>query len=330
MVFSPRWYTILGYKPYQFPQSYASWWRLVHPDDADTLERTIKEHISGSECFSAETRMMTGSGQWCWVLIRGRVIEKDRDGRPVRMLGTLSDIAEHRLADDALKASLSEKEAFLKEIHHRVKNNLQVIVSMLNIQSRRTTEDGARRALADCQNRVKSMAFVHENLCRSDDLANVNFGDYVKSLASFLLGSHGQEAQGISLKISMDDVFLQIDQAIPCGLVINELVTNCIKHAFPAGVGGEIQIEGHIDEDTAVLTVRDNGIGLPADISSGSNESLGFKLIDTLVKQLKGTMDVDTSCGTKFTITFSTGSARMDGFSGQATSAGPGKLPPGI
>jgi two-component sensor histidine kinase len=192
----------------------------------------------------------------------------------------------------------------LKEIHHRVKNNLQVMSSLLYLQSKNIEDKGTLAAFQESQNRVRSMALVHERLYQSQDLARIDFAEYTRSLANHLFRSYGVNTNVIRLKISVDDVSLGIDKAIPCGLIINELVSNSLKHGFLGGREGEIRIELRADDGQFTLMVSDNGIGFPKGVDFRNPKSLGLQLVNTLVEQLEGTIKLDRSGETAFEITF--------------------------
>ncbi|HWQ20372.1 MAG TPA: CHASE4 domain-containing protein [Methanotrichaceae archaeon] len=217
-----------------------------------------------------------------------------------------AEIVERKSAEEQLMASLKEKEVLLKEIHHRVKNNLQVVSSLLNLQSRKICDDQTLAMLKESQNRVKSMALIHEKLYSSKNLAQISIQDYIKSLVVYLFRSYDITAGSIKLNIDLDgDILLGIDTAIPCGLIINELVSNSLKHAFPKGRSGEIGIELHREDDGSyTLVTRDDGVGLPEGFDFKNTRSLGLQLVNILVKQLHGSIDLDRSHGTKFIIKF--------------------------
>ncbi|MCX5908777.1 MAG: ATP-binding protein [Deltaproteobacteria bacterium] len=220
--------------------------------------------------------------------------------------------AELKRAEQALKASveqikvsLTEKEVLLKEIHHRVKNNLQVISSLLNWQSRYIQDPSALEMFKESQNRVKLIALIHEKLYQSKDLARVNFGEYVESLATHLFRSYQISGKEISLQIDMQGIFLGIDKAIPCGLVINELISNSFKHAFPPPRQGVIALSLKPEAgDQLILVVKDSGVGFPEDLDFRSAESLGMQLVNILTSQMGGTIELDRQKGTEFRITF--------------------------
>jgi two-component sensor histidine kinase len=214
------------------------------------------------------------------------------------------EIAERKRAEEQIKASLKEKEMLLKEIHHRVKNNLQVISSLLYLQSQNIVDKPLLEMFLDSRNRVRSMALVHERLYQSRDLARVDFAEYIRNLVSYLFRSYEVHSNVIKQKINIADVSLGIDAAVPCGLILNELVSNSLKHAFPDGRVGEIRIGLSSDNGKFTLMVSDNGVGFPKDLDLRNTQSLGLQLVNTLVEQLEGTIELDRSGGTAFEITF--------------------------
>ena len=217
-----------------------------------------------------------------------------------------SDITERRLAQEALQSSLLEKEALLKEVHHRVKNNLQVINSLLRLESGRSGQPGVQSVLGDMQGRIRSMALLHESLYRSGTLATVDLGNYLKQLAmqSFrVLASHSGAVQ---LQLDLASIEVGMDQAMPCGLLVNELISNCLKHGFPQGRSGEVRVELQVLDGGARLRVRvsDTGVGLPDDFESRRGHSLGLQLVSDLATQLGGTLEIGPAPRPLFTVTF--------------------------
>jgi PAS domain S-box-containing protein len=213
------------------------------------------------------------------------------------------DLTERKQDEDAIHASLKEKEMLLKEIHHRVKNNLQVISSLLNLQSNSIESKETRELLRESQNRVRSMALIHEKLYQSESLAQVQFAEYLRNLTRDLFRSYS--AGGVGLKLQAEDIPLDVDTAIPCGLIINELVSNALKYAFPAGRTGDLHISFlKISRERCALTVTDNGVGLPPEVDVKNPKTLGLQLVNMLVNQLHGTLDVVTDGGTTFMVTF--------------------------
>ena len=225
-----------------------------------------------------------------------------------------------RKSEEQIKASLKEKEVLLKEIHHRVKNNLQIINSLLNLQSRGIKDQESQDIFEKCKNRIDSIALVHEKLYQSEDLANVNFGEYVNTLTVRLFDAYSSRLPDVELKINVENLFLQVNKAIPCALVINELVMNSIKHGFPTGKGGEIAVElKMLDTDRVSLSVSDNGVGLPKNFEIAAPATLGMQIINALVGQLHGTLNVDKSKGTKFIINFTLKNDRDEKNEGKET-----------
>ncbi len=218
-----------------------------------------------------------------------------------------NELAERKKAEAQLKISLREKESLLKEIHHRVKNNLQVISSVLRLQSDYVKDEQVLQLFKDSQNRIRSMALIHEKLYQSSDLSRINLSEYLTELTGNLMRSYTSGAVPIRLRITSGDVWLNIDTAIPCGLIINELVSNSLKHAFPRPQEtNEIEIEiQQTDAKQLTLTVRDNGIGFPKRLDFRNTESLGLELVCIFTEQLGGRIELDRSNGTAFTLTFS-------------------------
>ncbi len=207
-------------------------------------------------------------------------------------------------SDRRLRRSLAEKEALLKEIHHRVKNNLQIVSSLLYLQEERLQDVAAAGILRDCQNRVKSMALIHEQLYGASDLSKIDFGRYLEELGGSLSDAYGRDPDRVGLSLQADDLLLGVDTAVPCGLIVNELVSNALKHAFPDDRRGTIEIVMRAAaEDRVRISVADDGIGLPEHPAESGRQSLGLRLIDTLVRQLDGDLDVETGAGTRFCIT---------------------------
>lgn len=205
--------------------------------------------------------------------------------------------------NEFLKKSLREQETLLREIHHRVNNNMQIISSLLSLQSTQVKDERDLDLFIDSQNRVKSMAKVHERLYQSNDLSSIKFAEYGMSLLNDLFSSH-RASPGIRLRVDIEDVSFNMETAIPCGLIINELVSNSLKYAFPNGAG-EIYVSlMHYEENKFLLTISDNGIGLPEDIDFKNTESLGFRLTNNLTQQLEGEIELDRSKGSKFIIVF--------------------------
>ena len=220
------------------------------------------------------------------------------------------EINERQLVEERLKVSLQDKEVLLKEIHHRVKNNLQVISSLLDLQASHIKDEQARLSINDSRARVLSMALIHEKLYQTEDLAKVDFGEYLRTLATQVFDSYKAGEQTIALHIHADPIYLNMDKAIPCGLILNELVANSLKYAFPSGQSGQIHIELRArGDDEVVLSVGDNGVGLPPEVDFRKTDSLGMKLIGVLTTQLRGSIELRQGPGTTFEIAFPSAAA---------------------
>ncbi|HVP97582.1 sensor histidine kinase [Methanoregula sp.] len=216
----------------------------------------------------------------------------------------VSEVSSRTIAEERLRQSLHEKEVLIKEIHHRVKNNLQIIVSLLYLQSRKTGDPDCAAALLDSQTRVKSMALIHENLYQSGDLASINFDRYLQNLTGNLRVAYGADLADIRVITDARDLDLSLTTAIPLGLIANELVANAFKYAFDGRESGEITLTGEKDASQVTFVVRDNGRGIPLEVDWEHTESLGFNLVRMLVRQLRGKITLDRTSGTHFVITF--------------------------
>ncbi len=221
-----------------------------------------------------------------------------------KVLVSLVDITARERAEAEVQASLQEKEMLLREVHHRVKNTLQIVSSLLYLQSEQAGAGSAREVLQNSRDQVRSMALVHEKLYRSEDLARVDFSEYVSGLRTSLVQTYGAASRGIEVEVDVDAVLLDADLATPCGLIINELVSNALKHAFTGRDRGEVGIGFYADGDQYVLTVHDDGTGLPEDVDLQRPESLGLQVVASLVQQLDGTVQVDRQRGSRYTISF--------------------------
>lgn len=297
-------WSILGGKKGDVEPTFDFFLLMVHPEDRDILGDAIQKSIEEKQHYDIEHRILLPDGSVRWVLMTGAVI-KDETGTPARIIGMIRDITERKESAEKINASLREKEVLLKEIHHRVKNNLQVISSLMFLQSNSVKDKNMAGIFKDCESRIRSMALVHERLYQSKSMAEIDFADYVKSLAGYLVQSYGGAYESISLKINIDNIFLNVNAAIPCGLIISELVSNALKHAYPDGKKGEIVISFTRDEaGTYIQTVRDNGVGLPENLDFQNTDTLGLKLVNILAKQLNGSLTYSCKEGACFVLTF--------------------------
>ncbi|MBN2378486.1 tetratricopeptide repeat protein [candidate division WOR-3 bacterium] len=230
--------------------------------------------------------------------------EKEAEIYRLRNVELEAEIVERRKVEEQIKASLEEKEVLLREVHHRVKNNLQVISSLLNLQSRYGKDKNMLRIFDQSQNRIESMALIHEKLYESEDLARIDLKEYLQKLTSSLFASYKIQSNKVALQINISDVLLGIEKAIPLALIINELISNSLQHAFPEGKKGRISIDLKEDKENYLLTLVDNGIGLPQDFDIDNSKSLGLRLVKMLVDQLQGDLNFTGKKGTEFNIKF--------------------------
>jgi PAS domain S-box-containing protein len=280
---------------------------FVHPEDAAATRRETEKLSQGMPTLDFTNRYRCKDGSYRWLHWRS---VPDENGmlyaiaRDVTDTRKLLESLEFKQA--ALTASLLERDVLLQEVHHRVKNNLQIVASLINLQARQVTAD-ARGALEECRTRVLAMALIHEKLYQSKDYSRVPFSTYARSLAQNVFHATGLSPSSVELDLNIEELSLPVDKAIPCGLILNELITNASKHAFPGGRSGTVHIELGTTADRLVrLSVTDDGVGLPPNFELDRSGSLGMRLISTLVEQLKGRLQFEPSKGAAFTVTFAT------------------------
>ncbi len=272
-------------------------------EDPEEATEYIKQLRDEGSVGGKQLRLKKKDGTIFWGRITATSIRNEA-GNPECYQGIVEDTTERKQAQDKICTSLEEKETLLREIHHRVKNNLQIVSSLLRSQSRQVGDETLKQLLKESENRITSMSIIHEKLYQSENLAAINFKEFIRSLSHTLFRSYG--TTNITLKMDIEDMQLPIDTAVPCGLIINELVSNSLKYAFPRGQGGEVDIGLHrIDGGEVELMVSDNGVGMPEDIDIRNTESLGMHLVMILGEnQLNGRVDLDRSAGTVFRIRF--------------------------
>lgn len=298
----------LGYSPEEFLQIGPLFVDMVlHNVDTERFPELLSrwERAEDGEVLETEYQMKHKQGEWRWFAGRDTVFLRHPDGRVHQIIGTAQDITVLKRTQQQILGALKEKEALLKEVHHRVKNNLQIISSLLNLQAAQIKDAAILSIFTETKNRVRSMALLHETLYRTENLARIDFQRYVDSLCAYLFRSYGVDTQRIGLQTAIVGVTLDLDQAIPCGLIINELISNAVKYAFPEQRRGMVHVElQQLTDQCYQLQVRDNGIGLPPDLDLAQTESLGLSLVYDLAHQLNGEIHVDCTAGTAVTIRF--------------------------
>jgi PAS domain S-box-containing protein len=283
------------------------WAEGVHPED---FQRCMDQYMSSFVArrpFSMEYRLRRHDGQYRWIYDQG-VPRFEPDGAFAGYIGSCVDVTDAREVREAFRAAVMERDVLLRELHHRVKNSLQLISSMLNMQSRQISHERSRNALEECQDRIQTIALIHERLHQSTDLAHVSFRTYTERLTSHILHTARPSGSDVGLELEIDDLFLPVDRAIPCGLIINELLTNALKHAFPGNRSGSVTISlKRLGDDKLALVVRDDGVGLAPDIDVNAAATLGLQLVSTLAEQLNGDLRIERARGTTFQMTFEIG-----------------------
>jgi PAS domain S-box-containing protein len=282
---------------------------ITHPEDLLREEVLVAQLVAGERTqYCIEKRFVKKTGEAFWAELTATALWDEMEN-VVYGLGMIRDISDRKRAEDQIRASLKEKEVMLKEIHHRVKNNLQIIVSLLRMQSSRVEDPEILMLFREAQNRVQSIALIHELLYQSADFAQINFRDYIQALVQTLSRTYRASFNQVSVNLKMTDLNLSLDAAIPCGLIINELVSNAFKHAFPGDRFGtiDIQLESSSGDPTShqgIITVSDNGVGIPTDLNWEDSSSLGLVIVHSLVTQLRGVIECERTAGTRFRIAF--------------------------
>jgi len=276
---------------------------LVDPEYRDYIKDRIKLRRHGFT-DRYEAQMKTKTGESIWVEISSAPL-KDADGKIIGSIGIHSDITDRKKYENTIETSLKQKDLLLKEIHHRVKNNLQIISSLIKLQSAHVNDKEIHSLFAESQNRIKTMALIHEKLYRSSDISVIEFYDYIKNLVNSLYSSYGISIERVRPVIEFRSIYLDIDTAIPCGLIINELISNCLKYAFPELRKGKISIDlKELNECDYMMVIKDDGIGIQRSVDFDNTNSLGLKLVKILSEQLGGTAELIRNNGSEFRISF--------------------------
>ncbi|WP_165394780.1 sensor histidine kinase [Methanofollis fontis] len=274
---------------------------FISPEYRDRIISLIQSiQVSGQDQFAESIRTIRPDGEEIWINVAGTKMEYH--GK-MAILASIRDVSERKQYEDRLQMSLNEKTALLKEVHHRVKNNMQIVSSLLRLQSRLIEDEKTLGYFRDAESRIMAMALVHEKLYRSETMAYVNLKDYASTLAEELIRAHAVHTM-IDLETEIETIHVDLDSAIPIGLIINEIVINSIKHAFHSQDHGTISLKIHSTPNRHVaMIISDNGCGMPDPALFQKSQSLGIRLITILVKQLHGSITIDGGCGTRHQIT---------------------------
>jgi PAS domain S-box-containing protein len=291
---SPQIEALLGYTQEEWLSDPVLWFRRLHPDDRALWSREFARGCLTGGPFHAECRFLARDGSIVWVRGDASILSDER-GRALFLQGLAYDITENKRAEEAIQGRFREKETLLKEIHHRVKNNLQMTSSLLHLQAARIKDEAARRAIAESQGRIRAIALVHDMLYRSADLSLIDFSAYLQQLVKHLAQASSTKASQIAVDTEIDDVGVTVDRAVPCGLLVSELVTNCFKHAFPCEARGRILVRLRATAAACEIEVRDDGVGFGGGADPTTSSSLGLALVQALVSQLHGRVELSSS-----------------------------------
>ncbi|MFI5247257.1 MAG: sensor histidine kinase [Nitrospirales bacterium] len=280
------------------------WAEDLHPEDVARCLKTYGEAFDRREPFEMEYRLRKADGQYGWFLAKG--VPRWFPSRAFAgYIGICIDLSERKNLEDQLRKTVKEKESLLREVHHRVKNNLQVISSLLNLQVASIKDPQVVQLFRECQTRIASIALLHETLHRSNDLSCIRMSDYLRTLAGHVFRSYGVDPKVIGLDLLVEDLAFDIDTAMTCGMIVEELLSNSLKHAYAVGTGGRIWIKLQAqDEGAYLLQVNDDGVGMSKDGGQRNSGSLGLELVNLLVEKLEGAVELQSGPGTAWRIEF--------------------------
>jgi PAS domain S-box-containing protein len=285
---------------------------FLSPDLAEQCQKSDEEVFKRKDVITVDEQSKEDSKDTVYFnTIKSPIF--DKKGKIKGLVGISRDLTSLMKKEEQIKKSLKEKEALLKEIHHRVKNNMQIISSLINLQASTTNDPNVKQKFNQCRSRIKAMALVHDRLYRSSSLSKIDFSNYIRTLATHLMSLNQASERNIELDLELDKIYLDIAKSIPLGLITNELISNSFKHAFPepslfnqiTKEPKKVQVNLKKNRNNEIeLVVKDNGIGLPENFKDKANKSLGINLIQDLVKQIKGNLMIDRTQGTVFKINF--------------------------
>jgi PAS domain S-box-containing protein len=285
--------------------------KVIHPEDLEKVKdhyrhiRNKKTEENPEDLFVFEYRMRDVYGKWKWFYSQETVFSFNADGAVKQTIGAASDITKLKEVESRLQSSLADKEVLLREVHHRVKNNLSVVDSLLSMQARYISDKEALRAISDSQRRIHTMSLIHEQLYQSHDVDKVDFCEYLQRLVGNLYSSTNFNTSQVELKLDIKPTQLNVDMAISMGLIVNELLTNAFKYAFPNNSMGliEVILYESLDDENLHLIIRDNGVGIPESVDFKATASLGLRLVRIMAQQLRADLDLSCSTGTSFHFT---------------------------
>ncbi len=298
----PACVTVTGYHPEEYAADPDLWYRMIHEEDRNLVESQTARLLAGEDAPSVEHRILHRDGSIRWVR-NTAVLIRDSQDRLQGYDGLIVDITERKSAEERLARSVHEKEILLKELQHRVKNNLGVIKSLLSLELQNLRDDHSREIFQNAIRRILSMATLYDQLSRSSGLDSVDLKKYIAAITQQLFDTYEMDSDRISLSLKLDEVKLDTRRTVPLGLILNEILTNTLKYAYPAGGKGEIRVGLVRNGETIALTISDDGVGLPRDVREGKVRGMGMQLVNMLVHQIGAELTVETGSGTTSRIT---------------------------
>ena len=292
--YDERWAAILGYALSELPADSMETQRLLtHPDDFAIADERLRRYLSGqSESYEAELRMRHKDGRWIWVLDRAQIALRGNDGEPLRLSGLIIDISDLKKAEESLKVSLREKDILLQELFHRTKNTMQLINAMLELKKQGLESSPFNQAIETVQSKIIAMSLVQEKLYRGGDLSVLDLGGYIAELVELIKAGEPVLPANVTISSDTMNVPVSVDAAIPCGLIVSELISNSLVHAFPRGAPGRIDVSVSRSEDEISISVRDDGVGLPPGYDLRKGSRLGLRTVLGIgEEQLHGRLD---------------------------------------
>lgn len=300
--FNKRWLEFTGRTLEE--ETGSGWFHGIHAQDQPRCRDTYQEAVRQQQPFTMEYRLRRADGAYRWIVDTG-VPRFEPDGTLSGYIGSCIDLTERKEMEDELRKTLKEKESLLREVHHRVKNNLQVISSLLNLQMATIKDAQVAQLFKECQVRISSIALLHDTLHRSNDLSRINMPEYLRTLTGHVCRSYGVDPTHLILELAVEDIAFDVDTGLTCGLIVDELLSNCLKHAFPNGRSGRITVELRAEEsEWFLLRVSDDGVGLPHDGVLNNQDSLGLELVSLMADKLEGTVSLQSGMGTEWYVRF--------------------------
>lgn len=296
-------YELYGLDKETYEPSFEGFMEMLPESELKKVEQIVDRIMSGEPWEEVELLVEKPDGSMAYIYERGEVHYDDK-GNPIEVSGTMQDVTARRMTEEKIKGALKEKEILLTEVHHRVKNNLAIINGLLQLEIFNTDSDQLKKTLAESQMRIHSMALIHETLYSSGSFADISFANYIRDLTDSICHTFSSNDDNIAIEYQTEDLRLNINQAVPCALLVNELVTNACKHAFPGTAGGTIVVKLSEEDGLVHLVISDDGAGLNENVNLNAPSTLGLTLVNTLVKQLDATLELDSNDRTAFTIKF--------------------------